>query len=100
MVGGLVDLNPDAPGFGINDDITTSADNFGGRSRTWNGVDLSVNARLDTLLLQGGISTGKTQNDTCALSAQLPEIAPTTANDFCDNATPFLTQVQPSRAGL
>jgi len=72
--------------------VGTSAGDFGKQYEHWNGIDLTMNARLSRLLLQGGMSTGKTMEDSCAIRAQLPETAPT--NPWCHNETPFLTQVK------
>ena len=96
----LVDINPAAFGR-LPDNITTLADTFGGESRTWNGVDVTVDARIEGLLLQGGVSTGKTATDFCALQSQLPEILPGRAGrgdtlpvEFCQTNTNWLTQVK------
>ena len=94
---GFADVNPDK--LGQIDAITTGANAFGGRSRTYAGFDLSVDARLDTLLLRGGVSTGRTSHDNCAYLANLPEIHAGSADGdvspaFCDWSTPYLTQVK------
>ena len=96
----LVDINPAAFGR-LADNLTTHADNFGGETRTWNGVDVTVDARVEGVLLQGGVSTGKTAADFCALQSQLPEILPDRAGrgdtvpvDFCQSDTNWLTQVK------
>ena len=50
---------------------TTTATQF----ENWNGVDVTVNARLrNGLTLQGGVSTGKTMEDNCEIVAKLPEM--------------------------
>ena len=58
----------------------------------WNGVDISVNARLQGgLLLQGGMSTGRTSD------GQLRVVAKTGGNPsqlYCHVDTTFLTQVK------
>jgi hypothetical protein len=96
VVNGFVDPIPAVAG--ITDELTVSADNFGGESRTWNGVDIGVNARIEDLLLQGGLSTGKTTENNCGLVTQLPELlidrGDYSPSDFCDTSTPFLTQVK------
>ena len=96
----LVDINPAAFGR-LPDDITTHVEAFGGESRTWNGVDITVDARLASLLLAGGVSTGKTATDYCSLASQLPEILPGRAGrgdtvplEFCQANTNWLTQVK------
>ena len=87
---GLFDLNPLK--VGQVDRIRTSSENFGTRKQHWNGVDLTINARVEGILLQGGLSTGTTTQDSCALRAELPETAAT--NPWCHTETPFLTQIK------
>jgi hypothetical protein len=72
-VSDLYDVRPAL--FGRTDNFITFADNFGGQTRMWNGVALTLSARLpNAVTLQGGIDTGSLTLDTCALRAQLPEI--------------------------
>ena len=61
---GLFDLDPaKAPVGQIDNVLTRARDEY----KHWTGVDLTVNARLPRgLLLQGGLSTGKTTLDKCA----------------------------------
>ena len=45
--------------YGQQDTITTVANNFGSRQQHWNGIDVTLNARMDNgLLVQGGVSFG------------------------------------------
>ena len=54
--------------------VMKSASTFGDQFQHWNGVDLNFDARLARgLLLQGGVSTGKTMTDNCAIVDQVPE---------------------------
>ena len=91
VVSALVDRKLDALGR-APDSVRTNANNFGGRSETWKGLDISVNARLEDLLLQGGVSTGSTSFDRCALQAEVPEQFGT--GEFCKSSTNYLTQVK------
>ena len=87
QVCGLFDLNPSKVGQVNN--ITTSTENYGARLERWNGVDLTANARLgDGVLLQGGVSTGKTVDDRCEVVIKVDN--PSTR--FCRTTTPLLTQ--------
>jgi hypothetical protein len=109
---GIPDLTPAK--VGLIDNITTRADNFGTRRQHWNGVDATVDARLRGILLQGGLSVGKTSVDECSLASALPEAiyVSTTQripSQYCDkisvtsaasgsllggNTTPYLTQLK------
>ena len=61
--------------FGLSDEIITSAENFGGISQDYHGVDVLLNARLPNgILLQGGTSTGRSQIDLCNVLVGHPEI--------------------------
>ena len=80
------DLNPGS--VRLPDDVTTSANNFGGESQTWDGIDVTLDARIENVLLQGGLSTGRASNDSCGLLSQVPESAPTgSATGDADTAT-------------
>ena len=101
---GLFDLNPAK--VGQVSTLGTDASHYGNVYDQWNGVDLSMNARLQKVLLQGGVSTGKTMTDNCAVMAH-PQVTltaaagspalsttPATSTEFCRVETPFLTQVK------
>ncbi len=76
------------------DNYFTFASNYGDQIQRWNGVDLAVNVRLEGgVLLQGGISTGRTLTDNCAVMAQLPESNPL-GTPYCRQLTSFLTQLK------
>jgi hypothetical protein len=83
----LYNLNPTK--VGQVDNYTTFASDFGKRTEHWNGVDIGVNARLQRgILLQGGVSTGRTTTDTCEVLPDNP------SPRFCHNVTNWLTQVK------
>jgi len=71
-VDGLYNLVPEKVG---QDDVYSQlASNFGDISENWQGVDVSVNARLrNGLTVQGGTSSGRRLRDNCAIRAVLPE---------------------------
>jgi hypothetical protein len=88
---GFYDLNPNK--VGQVDNYVTFADTFGKWVEMWQGVDLSVNARnLAGLLLQGGVSTGRTTSDKCEVTGKLPEVLAQAQNAFSG----FATTTQPS----
>ena len=94
-VGNIADLNPSKVGQVNN--LVTFANNYGNQIEHWNGVDVTINARPRAgMLLQGGVSTGRTSTDNCQIAAVVPEVnlAPTGLNPFCHVDTIFLTQVK------
>jgi hypothetical protein len=91
VLGGLYNVNPNR--FGFVDNYVTLARNFGHQREHWNGMDFTINARPPNgMLLQGGVSTGRTSSDNCELRAVLPEIDP--VNPFCGVEGAFLTQIK------
>src|SRR5262249_253788 len=66
------------------------AKRYGRQQETWNGIDLTALARLERLMLQGGISTGKTMTDNCDVVVRLDN----PSNRFCHVETPFLLQAK------
>jgi hypothetical protein len=96
QVCGLTDLKPSR--FGIaSDPIVTFAKNFGRQTQNFNGFDASTNVRLpQSILLQGGISFGKTALDICEVVDNLPEMLSSAGivipRGQCHAETPFLAQ--------
>jgi hypothetical protein len=79
------------------DRVTTFASNFGDQREHWNGVDLTVNARLPKVLLQGGVSSGRLYEEDCEVARAVPEAAAAgrvNSDRFCRTQSPFLTQVK------
>jgi hypothetical protein len=75
------------------DNYTTHSDDYGKQIEHWNGVDMTVSARLGAnVRLQGGVSTGRTSTDTCDIRDDVPESNP--VNPYCHVDTKFLTQVK------
>jgi hypothetical protein len=69
---GLQNVRPDK--FGRVNNFVTLAENFGGKTEYWQGVDISATGRgIPGLTFQGGTSMGKSYVDVCDLAAQLPE---------------------------
>jgi hypothetical protein len=85
-ISGLYDLNPDKLGQ-VNNVIRTSEFYGGGQINHWNGFDILVNARTGKgILLQGGLSDGKTVTDNCKIVAKIDN--PSLYG--CHTETPFL----------
>ena len=90
----LVDLKPTS--IRVPDLVTTSANNFGGRTRSWDGFDLTVDGRLRKVLVQGGMSSGTFSSDTCDVLAALPEmnLAQALPLEYCKTSQNWLTSVK------
>jgi hypothetical protein len=57
------------------DELAQSYKNFGKQTENWQGIDVSVAARLQNgLTVQGGTSTGRRFADGCDVRATLPEL--------------------------
>ena len=79
--------------------FVTLASNYGKQIEHWNGMDVGVNARLvQGLLLQGGVGTGRTSTDNCAIVARVPEVISTATTalplGYCHVTSNFLTGVK------
>lgn len=88
------------------------AEAFGSQTEHWNGADFTIQARMPKVLLQGGLSTGRTSLNVCDIMRAAPENyfavpalpAPVPASpalplgniplDYCDVDTGFLTQLK------
>lgn len=90
-ISNLYDVRPTSLGRAVQT-VRTSANNFNNSaSVTWDGFDVSANARLKKLILRGGVSAGGYSWDTCALKAAIPEIGTlatraTGRGEFCKNS--------------
>ena len=92
-IGGLYDQNRIVTARNVVKDASA----FGSQQAHWDGVDLTLDARLrNGLFLQGGLSTGKTMTDNCEIVDDAPELlvvgGVSQPRDFCHQETPFLTQ--------
>ena len=72
-IDGLYNLVPGK--VGQVDELAQTYKNFGEQTENWQGVDVSVVARLQSgLTVQGGTSTGRRLADGCGVRAGLPEL--------------------------
>jgi hypothetical protein len=87
--------------FGQTSNNITLAENFGEQYQRYNGMLFNISARLGAgVQFQGGINTGKTVQDNCAVRAQLPElttgggVSPTVnvGNPYCHSDPGFVTK--------
>jgi hypothetical protein len=100
VINGFYNLNPNKVGQVAN--YQTFASNYGSQIEHWNGFDFTINARpRGGILLQGGVSTGRTTTDDCSIvDKYLGEVSVTTSvgtaqsTQMCHLQTPFLTQVK------
>ena len=89
VVDGLFNANQNV--VALTDNYRTYAPDYGNQYSRYNGLELSVNARLrNGLQLQAGSSTGSQVNDDCEVRAKLPETSPT--NPYCHNAPGLRTR--------
>jgi hypothetical protein len=102
-VSGLYDLNPNKVGqvSNLHELASVTGQDM---SNNWQGVDVTVNARLGFgLTVQGGTSTGRRLTDACDVRAAVPERTSSTAivpaggllssltNPYCRVAEPYRT---------
>jgi hypothetical protein len=86
-------INPDK--FGRVNNQVTAASHYGTMIQLWQGMDVSVDARpRNGVVLQGGVSMGRTLLDNCEVAAKLPEILGTLPMEFCRQQQPLLTQAK------
>ena len=73
VVEGFLNANPNVAA--LTDNYRTYAPNYGNQYSIYNGLELSVNARLrNGIQLQAGSSTGSQVTDNCEVREKLPEI--------------------------
>jgi hypothetical protein len=73
--------------------VVKDASVFGEQQQHWNGVDLTLDARLQNgLYLQGGLSAGKTTTDNCDIIDDAPEVLGGQSAAFCHQETGYLPQ--------
>jgi len=98
---GLYDITPTK--FGIQNNLVTSASNFGNQKEIYNGVDATINARLGRgAFVGGGLSTGRTVTNSCFVQATQTLAGFVSVVDspqalrpgFCDIAPPFSANTQ------
>ena len=113
---GLYDISPSA--FGSVNNLITDSSEFGKQTLTFNGMDVSVNARFGRGgLLTAGLSTGKTVADACGIATRHPEVTATLAlakgnvttgpsgttgsatSEFCRVSLPYEGQTQVKFSG-
>ncbi len=99
---GLYDIKPQYQGQVQN--LRTSAENFGGVTDVYQGLDLTVNARFQNgTFIQGGVNAQRRHQDYCnaPIIAAVPGVTGTTnlqadnpESRFCDSTSPFRPDVK------
>lgn len=85
----LYDIKPTK--LGQLDNLVTSSSFYGGQIRRWDGVDFLVNARLKGgLLLQGGLSSGRTIVDNCDVVTKVDN----PSRYLCRTVEPMLSSIK------
>jgi hypothetical protein len=92
----VYDVNPAK--FGQTDNYVTFARNYGNQTEHYNGVDVTVDARMSNgITVVGGLTTGRKSTNNCDVVKKLPEILVAGIRqplEYCDLQTPFLTQIK------
>jgi hypothetical protein len=99
QVCGLYDVKPAK--FGQVDNLVSLNSHFGKWSQVYNGYEVSLRARLGKGgVLAGGVSTGQTRWDQCAVPQPFTTSAGASATpQFCNYALPFTGQTQIKLSG-
>jgi hypothetical protein len=83
----LWDINPTS--FGKVDNLVAPSDDYGNRISYWHGVDVNISGRMkNSLMFQGGTSTGRAVTDNCDVNPKLDS----PSRRFCRVVAPFATQ--------
>jgi hypothetical protein len=98
QVCGLYDLNPASFGLPTNN-LIDSASNYGKYTDLWRGFDFLIDAHVHGMLLQGGLDTGTTITNYCAIVAKIgnPITATQLGNPsplYCSQQTPYLNSLR------
>ena len=89
-ISGLYDINPDKAAT-VPNNYFTLARKYGEQIDHWNGVDVTLNARIRAgMTLQGGFSTGRRETDNCDIVDDVREAAVLTT-PYCHQKENFLT---------
>ena len=82
----------------LNDNYQTLSSNYADWTQVADSYNVNVTARTGYgLVLQGGLNTGKSDNDYCEIRQAVPEwtvpLAQSPTNPWCDTSTAWLTRV-------
>jgi hypothetical protein len=82
----------------LNDNYQTLSSNYADWTQAANSYNVNITARTTYgLVLQGGLNTGKNDNDYCEVRQAVPEwtvpLAQSPTNPWCDTSTGWVTRV-------
>ncbi len=82
------------PMFGVTQTLISRADKFGTQTEVYDGLDVTVQARLANLLVSGGMNTGRTATNNCDVVADNPQVSfgSPRIDSFCHPDSPFQAQ--------
>lgn len=95
--------------FGQAQTLVELASKYGNQTEVYNGIDLTITARIKKLLVTGGMNTGRTETNDCAVVMSNPQVTATVqgVNDttprspaFCDLVSPWHGQTQVKVAAI
>ena len=91
LIGPLYNKTPEAF-TRVQNLLIKSTKDIGDDTRVFNGVDVTFNVRnVKGVTFSGGTSTGKVENDWCAIRDAVPENGNFATNPYCHVETPFQT---------
>jgi hypothetical protein len=87
----VFDINPvlvSGLPFNTTTNVRTFASDYGKQQEHWDGIDLTMNARLRPgATFQGGVTMGQTMTDICDVAEKLPEVLGNTPLEYCHNVS-------------
>jgi hypothetical protein len=88
--------------YGKVQSLVQLASHFGNQTEVYNGLDVTLSARVKQLYVNGGMNTGRTETNACDVVMNHPEVSSVTnfastnprTPAFCDVVTPWNAQTQ------
>ena len=88
--------------YGKVQSLVQLASHFGNQTEVYNGLDVTLSARVKKLYVNGGMNTGRTETNACDIVMNHPEVSGVTGfastnpriPAFCDVVTPWSAQTQ------
>jgi hypothetical protein len=94
--------------YGLSQNFVELASHYGNQTEVYNGIDATINARVNRLIVNGGLNTGRLETNTCDIVMGYPQLVPTISGtvytaasynlprtpSFCNIVTPWSAQTQ------